>query len=94
MSENQVKILLFASIREKFGKNKINVDIENNMDLIEFFEILRNLHPEFDSLIQRIINFESNHFLIILNGTQVNNLNDIVITLGSELAILPPVGGG
>jgi molybdopterin converting factor small subunit len=94
MSENQVKILLFASIREKFGKNKINVDIENNMDLIEFFEILRNLHPELDSLIQRILNFESNHFLIILNGTQVNNLNDIVITLGSELAILPPVGGG
>ncbi|MHA2105853.1 MAG: MoaD/ThiS family protein [Candidatus Hodarchaeales archaeon] len=94
MSENQVKILLFASIREKFGKNKLNVDIEKNMDLIEFFEILRNLHPELDSLIQKIINFESNPFIIVLNGTKVQKLNDIVITPGSELAILPPIGGG
>ena len=94
MSGKFVKVLLFASIREKVGKSSLDIKIENEMNLTDFFKFLKNINPELESIANKIEKKESLPYMLVLNGTQINLSDEIVIVPGSELAILPPVGGG
>ncbi|MFW9928079.1 MAG: MoaD/ThiS family protein [Candidatus Thorarchaeota archaeon] len=90
----QLTIRLFASIREIVGKDTliVNLDKATNLDtfLIDFF----NSFHIMSKFAQKIKNKEHLPYLIILNGQQITSLTNIVISARSELAILPPIGGG
>jgi molybdopterin converting factor small subunit len=94
MSEKIVKILLFASIKEKIGKSSLDIKIEQEMNLTEFFNILKNLNSEFYSIANMIEKNAIIPYMLVLNGSQINLKDENIIFPGSELAILPPVGGG
>jgi molybdopterin converting factor small subunit len=94
MSEKKVKILLFASIREKVGKNSLELDLENEMNLKDLFPLIGKLHPELDSINEKLENNQPTPYLFVLNGNQVDIREEVIISPGSELGILPPVGGG
>ena len=90
----KVRVLLFASIREKVGKNSLELDIENNMDLKDFFQIIAKLNPELANISKKLNRNETIPYLLVLDGKQVNLANKNIIKPGAELGILPPVSGG
>ena len=91
---NGVKILFFASIREKIGKKSINIDIKNSMYLNDFLLLLKDIHPELNKITTKIINNETTPYMLVLNGTQIKDTKTTIVNPGSEFAILPPVSGG
>ena len=94
MSEKFVKILFFASIKEKVGKSSLDIKIRKELNLREFFKILKSINPELDFIANKIDKKEPIPYMLVLNGIQINLKEETTIYPGSEIAILPPIGGG
>ncbi len=91
----KVKIKLFATLREKYGKKEIVVDAEDFKDA--FYKASEVLGKEF--LKEIFQNEELKEFrddrIITINGRNIKDIKDeIKIKEGDIIAVFPPVAGG
>lgn len=92
----QVKIRLFANLREKIGSKEVFLQFSEENVVLK--EVLEKLVKEYPSL-KKDLFFEDNNwnplYRVFINGNNVSpeDFNDLVLTSG-EVIILPPSGGG
>ena len=78
-----IDILLFAYCRELIGKDKITLNLKNQMTVGELKKKIVELYPVLSSQVQ---------FVVALNCELVNDIAPI--SSKDVLAVLPPVSGG
>lgn len=81
---NKIKILFFATIRDKAGTKSLELDIPNEMTILQLKEKLANEYPNLKDSLKSI--------LISIN--QEYSFDDAVIPSNAEIALFPPVSGG
>lgn len=81
---NKIKLLFFATIRDKAGTKSINLDIPNEMTVQGLKEKLGNEYPNLKDSLKSI--------LVSIN--QEYSFDDAVIPSNAEIALFPPVSGG
>ncbi len=95
----EVKIKLFANLREKAGTSELQLSGEKVIDVLLS---LTEKYPELKSLIFEKPEGEGEapvmcgSINVLLNGNNVRHLDglDTPLSDGDELAVLPPVSGG
>lgn len=95
----EVKIKLFANLREKAGTSELQLSGEKVIDVLLS---LTEKYPELEDLIFEKSKGESEtpvmcgSINILINGNNVRHLEglDTLLSEADELAILPPVSGG
>lgn len=81
---NKIKILFFATIRDKAGTKSINLDIPNEMTVQQFKQKLASEYPNLKDSLKSI--------LVSIN--QEYSFDDAIIPMNAEVALFPPVSGG
>lgn len=81
---NKIKILFFATIKDKFGKRSLELEVPNSMTVLQLKEKLANEYPNLKDLLKSI--------LISIN--QEYSFDDAIIPSNAEIALFPPVSGG
>ncbi len=81
---NRIKILFFATIRDKAGTKSLALDIPNEMTVQGLKEKLANEYPNLKDSLKSI--------LVSIN--QEYSFDDAVIPSNAEIALFPPVSGG
>jgi len=84
MNMNRIKLLFFATIRDKAGTKSIDLDIPKEMTVQELKEKLGNEYPNLKDSLKSI--------LVSIN--QEFSFDDAVIPSNAEIALFPPVSGG
>ena len=95
----EVKIKLFANLREKAGTSELQLSGEKVIDVLLS---LTEKYPELKDLIFEKSKGESEapvmcgSINVLINGNNVRHLEglDTILSEADELAILPPVSGG
>jgi len=87
-----VKIRLFASIREHVGKDFIHYTFNENKTISDIFNDIPKLKDICFNSNGKILN----NVNIFLNGEKIDSYSNINIKLNDEdeLTIIPPVAGG
>lgn len=86
VSLKMIKLLFFASIKERLGINEISIDFMENESL--------------QAVTQRLIKRYGNEWEILLEPETVFSCNqrvsdrDLIVVDGDEIAYFPPVTGG
>jgi molybdopterin converting factor subunit 1 len=78
-----IDIQLFGHCRELIGKDKITLNLKNQMTVHELKKMIVELYPVLSSQVQ---------FVVALNCEVVNKITPI--SSNDVLALLPPVSGG
>lgn len=88
----KIRFRLFAELREIAGEKERILEFNKPLTIFEALNILSNLYGE--KFKERMFKEES--FIILVNGVNIKNLNDMKTQLrdGDEISIFPPVGGG
>ncbi len=94
-----VKIKLFANLREKAGTSELHLSGKKVVDVLLS---LTEKYPELEDLIFEKPDVESEAPImrgsinVLINGNNVRHLEemDTLLSEADELAILPPVSGG
>ena len=81
---NRVRVLLFASIREKFDEAELSVEIPQTITVLELRHLLGSKHPK--------IAIDINGALAAVNKEYANDRTQI--SDGDEVAFFPRVSGG
>jgi molybdopterin converting factor subunit 1 len=81
---NHIKLLFFATIRERMGSRSLEMDIPLNMTVLELKERLSKEYPNLAEVLKSV--------LISIN--QEYSFDDTVIPVNAEIALFPPVSGG
>jgi molybdopterin converting factor subunit 1 len=81
---NQIKILFFATIRDKAGKKSLELDIPYEMTVQGLKEKLANEYP----------NLKDSLKAVLVSVNQEYSFDDAVIPPNAEIALFPPVSGG
>ena len=90
-----VKVMLFASFREKYGIKEIILEFDGTLE-----GFLEALGKKFGAqIIRDIFNHEKrtikNDLIVMINGRNVKDIKDqIIFNNGDNVAIFPPVCGG
>ncbi len=79
-----VRILLFASLKERIGKSEINLVLEKGITVAEFKKALGSYFPEHITLIERALVSVNRDFAF----------DSDVVPEEAEIALFPPVSGG
>ncbi len=94
----QVKIKLFATLREIAGKSEIKIQVEQNTTVMD---VIQQLSGQFgnkfrDHIFDKNTKQINSYLLFLINGESVHAKENFKTELkpGDTLAILPPVGGG
>lgn len=88
----RVKILLFASLRDKYGVKEI--EVETNGSLREAIEnASKKLGSDFISEVFDNGSYRSDR-LIFVNGRHIQFLGNVILQDGDVIAIFPPIAGG
>ena len=86
MSEATVTVLLFAKARELVGSSSVTTSVPAS---IRYSELLSHLEAEFPGL-QRL----GRTFVLSLNENYIDQEEELVLTNGDEIAVIPPISGG
>ncbi len=81
---NHIKLLFFATLRERVGSRSLEMDVPLNMTVLELRERLSQQHPNLTESMKSV--------LISIN--QEYSFDDAVIPMNAEIALFPPVSGG
>ena len=81
---NRIKLLFFATIRDKAGTKSMDLDIPNEMTVKQLKEQLASEYPNLKDSLKAI--------LISVNQEYV--FDEASIPSNAEVALVPPVSGG
>ena len=84
LEKQSLSIKLFASIRQAMNSNKIKIDIDNGITVLQMKRIIFETFPNLKKL--------NIPFFIAVNHKYVTDSD--VITTNDEVALIPPVSGG
>lgn len=80
----EIKIKLFAVLREIAGWDESMMTIPDEISCSDILVSLQNQIPAISSILESCV--------IAINGTYADK--NVLVSVGDELAILPPVSGG
>ena len=86
MSEVTVTLLLFAKARELVGKSSVSTSIPTRLTYQELVSRLESELP----ILERL----NRTFVLSLNEDYLEQEQEIVLTSGDEIAVIPPISGG
>ena len=86
MSEVTVTLLLFAKARELVGKSSVSTTIPTRLTYQELVSRLESELPVLERL--------NRTFVLSLNEDYLEQEQEIVLTSGDEIAVIPPISGG
>ena len=81
---NHVKLLFFATLRERAGTKFLEMDVPNDLTILELKEKISTEHPNLKESMKSV--------LITINREYA--FDEAVIPQNAELAMFPPVSGG
>ncbi|HCK67129.1 MAG TPA: molybdopterin converting factor subunit 1 [Anaerolineae bacterium] len=81
---NKIKVLFFATIRDKAGTKSVELNIPNEMTVQALKEKLANEYP----------NLKDSLKAVLVSVNQEYSFDDAVIPFNAEIALFPPVSGG
>jgi len=81
---NHVKLLFFATLRDRAGTKSIELDIPPELTVQELKEMISNEYPNLKASMSSV--------LITINREYA--FDEAVIPQNAELAMFPPVSGG
>ncbi|KAK5580833.1 hypothetical protein RB653_000857 [Dictyostelium firmibasis] len=84
---NQLKVLLFAKVKEVLGKDSITIDLPiDKSTSFNLIQKLKDIYPQITSILEVS--------LLAINQEYISSDQDIAICPSDEIAIIPPVSGG
>ena len=86
MSEVTVTLLLFAKARELVGKSSVSTSLPTRLT---YQELVSRLEAELP-ILERL----NRTFVLSLNEDYLEQEQEIVLTSGDEIAVIPPISGG
>jgi len=81
---NHVKLLFFATLRERAGTKFLEMDVPNDLTILELKEKISTEHPNLKESMKSV--------LITINREYA--FDEAVIPQDAEIAMFPPVSGG
>lgn len=81
---NQIKLLFFATIRDRAGTKSLEIEIPTDLTIQELKEKLSTDYPNLK---------ESMHSVLITINREYA-FDDAVVPPNAEIALFPPVSGG
>ena len=81
---NHIKLLFFATIRDRAGTKSLEIDIPPNLTILELKEKLSTDYPNLKDSMKSV--------LITINREYA--FDDAVVPSNAEVALFPPVSGG
>ncbi len=81
---NHVKLLFFATIRERMGIKSLELDVATDLTIQGLKDTLSEEYPKVKDSMKSV--------LITINREYA--FDDAVIPLGAEIGMFPPVSGG
>jgi len=84
MNINHVKLLFFATLRERAGTKFLEMDLPNDLTILELKEKISTEHPNLKESMKSV--------LITINREYA--FDEAVIPQNAEIAMFPPVSGG
>ena len=84
MNINHVKLLFFATLRERAGTKFLEMDLPNDLTILELKEKISTEHPNLKESMKSV--------LITINREYA--FDEAVIPQDAEIAMFPPVSGG
>jgi molybdopterin converting factor subunit 1 len=81
---NHIKLLFFATIRERSGIRSLEMDIPDNMTIQQLKERLVSEYPNLEQSLHAV--------LITINREYAFDEN--IVPPNAEIALFPPVSGG
>jgi len=88
MQETNVRVLFFASLRERLNRPEIAVSLQGSLTLSELKRKVAAMVSEAEDIL-----FEST-VMCAVNQAMVNPEADVLVQAGDEVAFFPPVTGG
>ena len=81
---NHIKLLFFATIRDRAGTRSMELDIPANLTIQGLKEKLSNEYP----------NLKESMASVLISINREYAFDDAIIPANAELAMFPPVSGG
>ncbi len=81
---NRIKLLFFATLRDRVGKKSIELDIPQDMTIEELKAKLSKDYPNLEQSMKSV--------LVAINREYA--FDEAVVPSNAEIALFPPVSGG
>jgi len=81
---NRIKLLFFATIRDRAGTKSMEMDIPVDMTILQLKEKLGTDHP----------NLKESMISVLVTINREYAFDEAVVPLNAEIALFPPVSGG
>lgn len=81
---NRIKLLFFATIRDRAGTKSMEMDIPTGMTILQLKEKLGTDHP----------NLKESMISVLITINREYAFDEAVVPLNAEIALFPPVSGG
>jgi molybdopterin converting factor subunit 1 len=81
---NHIKLLFFATIRDRAGTKSLEMDIPAEMTILELKERLSSDYP----------NLKESLHSVLMTINREYAFDEAVVPLNAEIAMFPPVSGG
>lgn len=81
---NKVKVLFFATLRDKAGTRSVDLEVEQGATIEQLKALLVTNYPNLDDIME--------HTLASINHEY--RFDESEIPIGAEIAFFPPVSGG
>ncbi len=81
---NKVKVLFYATLKDKAGIAQAELDLPDNISIAEFKELLFRRYPNLPK--------SKANLLVAVNKEYA--FDDELVLAGAEVALFPPVSGG